>query len=276
MQSDILTPIFGNNTTKAAIIQSLSEKPLTLKELHNQVQKATSKNITYQALHKATQEMIQEEILEKLGKEITINKEWVEKLSKLTEQLKNPKEHETGGTKTTTYEFETFVDFGKFIIKFFNDAKNPENRPGICIMKHSWSIFGMSRSDYEVLAKMLKETTFYDLVENDTPLDKMFGKMLAQIGKKVYIGLQMSFPHDLVCKGDNIAQIYFSKSLLEKFDELYNKFKSIEEVQINDLMKEFMVQKTRISVIQIVDKDAANRIVDEALNLIKGKKGLNL
>jgi len=268
-----LAPLFGNNSTKSTIVQALTEKPLSLKEIHNHIRGTSNKPITYQAVHKAVKEMLADEILEKAGKQIQINKEWVEKLSNFTANLKNSqdKPQYEAKSKATTYEFETFVDFGKFIIKFSNDTPNPRNRPGVCVMKHAWPSFGMNKNDYETVKKFLKETQFYDLTLNDTPLDRAFSNMLAQIGKNVKTGAKFNIQCDLVCKGDQIANIYFTKEFQEKFDDLFKKSKSLEELQVNDIMQEFMATKTKITVVITTDADAANNVIDEVLRVFNEK-----
>ena len=268
MANSFLAPLFDNNSTKSAVIEILSQnKPMTVKELYNEVSKG--KQITYQALHKAVKEMLDTEVLEKIEKKVSISKRWVEKLGKFTAML-NTKDSWPGKIDTTTqtkiYMFENFVDLGKFIIRFFHDAPNPEKKPAICIMQHSWPVFGMGKTDYELLAEMFKETTFYDFVRFDTPLDILFAKMLEQIGKKVSVGVNINLPFDLVCKGDHICQIYFSQDFTKKFDEIFQKYKNIEQLQINELMQEFMVQKTKITVIHIVDKETAERVTADALS----------
>jgi len=260
--------LFGNNTTKATILETLTEKPLTQKELHCLVQKNNPHPLTYQATHKATTEMIQDEILTKQGKLIEINKEWVEKLNILATSLKSKDEQqiERNRTPAEKFELDTFVDFGKFVIKFFHDTQNIENNPGVCIMRHSWPVFGMGKMDYEILVKLLKETTFYDLVLNDTPLDRSFGKVLEKLGKKVKTGAKYDTNCDIVCKGKDVFYIYFSNELKEKFEDMFNKYTSLEELDMNDLMKEVLSKKTKITIVHVVDQTIASNIIKDAIH----------
>lgn len=262
MQRSFLAPILGNSA-KASIVQVLAEsKPLTFKKLHSEIEKISSKSITYQAIHKAAKEMLDDEILEKHEKEVTINKQWVEKISQLGIALKARKDEpeQTGVKEAKIYIFETFIDMGKFAIRFCHDTPNPENKPGFCIMNHAWPSFGLNKTDYELLGELLKETTYYDLTKNDTPLDKVFGKTLEQLGKKVKVGCNIDLPFDALCKGDQIIQIYYTKEFAEKIDKMFKKFTKIEDLHMNDIMNESLVQKTKIKVIQITDADAADKL----------------
>ncbi|MFA6268879.1 MAG: hypothetical protein WCW13_06380 [archaeon] len=272
MQTGFLVPLLGSST-KSAIVQVLTEKPLTLKELNAQVNKTIQKPITYQALHKATKEMINDGILIKNLKNIEINKEWIGDVEKFVTHLKTAGEQQLDKQSSFIEKFEvdTFVDFGKFVIKFFHDTPNIKNNPGVCIMQHSWPIFGMGKVDYEILTKLLKETTFYDLVINDTPLDRAFGKVLEKLGKKVKTGVSFDTNCDIVCKGQNIFYIYFSNELKEKFENMFNKFTSLEELDMNDLMNEVMSKKTRITIIHVIDKTIANDTLITAIKAHNAK-----
>jgi hypothetical protein len=197
----------------------------------------------------------------------------VEKIGRFAAQMKAKEEQqiETKETPTEKIELDTFVDFGKLVIKFFHNAQNIKNTPAVCIMKHSWPIFGMGKTDYETLINLLKETTFYDLILNDTPLDRSFGKVLEKLGKKVKTGVTFDTNCDIVCKGQDIFYIYFSNELKEKFENMFNKFTNLEELDMNDLIKEVMGKKTKITIIHVVDQAIASDIITTAIKAYNTK-----
>ncbi|MFA6064552.1 MAG: hypothetical protein WC746_01795 [archaeon] len=273
MQTSLLAPLLGNST-KSTIIQLLSEKSLTLKELHNQIEKTNSKSITYQATHKAVSEMINEEILIKnLNKKIEINKAWVEKINTFTvtlnSKIDSPKENLPG--KSETYYFDNFVEYARFTIRFFIDAPNPGNKEGVCILRHSWPLFGMSTRDYELLKKLFSETTFYEIVKNNTPLDVAFGKTVEQIGKKVKLPVKYESNCEVVVKGDQVYQAFYTEDFIKTFDTLYNQYTTMNDTVMNELITKIMAPKTKITVNIFKDKETAEKIRKEVLVQFKKK-----
>ncbi|MCX6804186.1 MAG: hypothetical protein NTY48_06510 [Candidatus Diapherotrites archaeon] len=265
MQPSTLAPIFGNNTTKAAIIQSLSEKALTLKELHRQVQKVTNKSITYQALHKATKEMITDEILEKIGKEITINKEWIEKVDDFVKNIKDSKAEVKGDSITRVYPYNTFGKFASAIIKLVHDAPNPEKKPGVCITKHAWPTLGLSKTDYDNLHELLKEVKYYDVTTRDTLLDRAFAKTLEKMGKMVKVGSKLEITLDTLCTGDSLFEVVFEKSFSDTIDKIFKKYAVINEDAINDILKNVVAKKTTIKIIHTLSTQQATEIREKIL-----------
>lgn len=262
METGKITPLLDSNSTKGIIIQILSQtSPLSTKELYSETQK--HKQLSYQALHKAIGEMVTEEILTKApDKKYEINKEWIEKMSLFTTNLKSKKENpimiETN--KSETYTFDNFVEFARFTIRFFLDAPNPENKEGVCILNHSWPLFGMSNTDYELLKRLFSETPFYEIVKHNTPLDLAFSKTVEQIGKKVKSPEKYDSNCDIVVKGNKVFQAFYTDDFAKKFDNLYKKHKNMNDSVMNELIVEIMAPKTKITVIIFQDKEIAEKI----------------
>lgn len=255
--------LLGNNSTKGFILNALSEKPLTLKQLHQLIERNTTNGISYQATHKAVTEMIDDGVLSKKSKSIEINSNWIENVQKAVKELKSKKLENNQANEQ--FEFDNFVDYGKFVISFFHDTPNPENKPGICILKHAYPVFGMDSQDYEKLSKLLKDTTFYDLIQENTPLDKMFSDMLKQLGKKTKTGVKIKLPFDVICKGEKTAYIYFTEDFKKKFDRVFKEHRELNKININQLMAEFVMQKTKINVLIVTDKITTNNFITEAI-----------
>ncbi len=272
MQPETLAPIFGNNTTKAAIIQTLTEKPYTIKELHSKIQKTTSKNITYQALHKAVKEMLTDEILEKQGKQITINKGWVEKLSKLTEQLKEQKVPNNNAPQIRKLEYHDFSEFGKAILCEWAKIPNPQNLTSFCFINHAWPLISMNKDDWARFKKLFNKKEFYGLIKNDTPLDKAFEKPFETLGKRVFSAPFMNIDYDSVIIGDTVTQVYFDSQFRKEHDLLFKRFAQLDENALSALSDQFLIKKTRILALIITDSALANQGRQNAQALIERAK----
>jgi len=220
-----LSPILGNNT-KSHIVSILSEKSLSLKELHLELAKQSNKSISYQATHKAVNELVKDEVIEKIGKNLSINDKWINNLSKLTKDLKTKKE--TKQSEAKVYHFDTFAEMGKFLIKTLNSVSN-ENKKGACYCNHAWSFFGLSDNDYKQLNKLLTETTFYEVIHHNTPLDKIFGKAIQDLGKIVKVGSKLTFPEDFLIKGNTIFKIQYTPEFTKELKDWQQQY-SLEKM----------------------------------------------
>ena len=273
MQNSFLDPILGSST-KSAIIEALTEKPLTLKELCSKVEKATTKPLTYQAIHKATTEMIETGILQKNGKELMINKEWVEKVAGFAKSIKDAKQSTNQSQpEIKKYILPSFAEAGQFVIKASHDSENPDKKVSICLFRHSWPLFGMTKNDYDLLMETIVESPFFELVQGNTILDKLFSKPLLDMGKKAIIhGSKLNYPYDIVVKGDTVQQIIFPKEILERLDKMYESCKDINDLSIVSLLKDYVVEKNEIPIVIIKDEALADKIRGDAVEeLLKHK-----
>jgi hypothetical protein len=273
MQNSFLDPILGSST-KSSIIECLTEKPLTLKELCSKVEKTTTKPLTYQAIHKATTEMIEAGILQKNEKELMINKEWVEKVENFTSFLKNSqKDNSQDELQMQTHEFETFSDMGKFIIKFLYETPNPKNKPSFCILKHAWPVLGFDKTDYLRFTETLKKAPFFEFISEDSPLDNLFAETFSKMGKKVFcIKKQTSFT-DTIVRANCVIQIIYTNDFLKEYHQIFENSRKDKSMQVNDVLINFIVKKTKIIMHIIWNEELADKIINENLAIINKKMG---
>ena len=275
MANSFLAPLIGNST-KAAIIEALTEnQALTTKELYNLVTKNAQKPITYQAIHKAITEMINDEILEKMDKKVSISKGWAEKLSDFASLIKSKNEEPRNTApkiKTQTYEFDTFVEMGKFVIKFLYETPNPKNGPSFCILRHAWPVLGYNKEDYLRFTETVNKSPFYEFVEGTTPLDRLFGNTFEKMGKKVFFGKPAATTTDTIIKADRVLQIIFTTEFAKQYDQIFKQYNNSNAFQVNDVLLNFIVKKTRITVNIIFDKNLAGKIINDSLSKINAKR----
>jgi hypothetical protein len=257
-----LSALIGN--TKAQIIECLEEKPLGLKELNSKLS-SFGKDVSYQAVHKAVSEMVKDEILEKNGNNISINKKWAEQIYALGSNLRKQEKTKAEHSEAKIYHFDTFIEAGKFCIKLLNSIPNTKEN-GACFTKHAWPFFGLSDNDYKELNKLLTETKFYEIIHYDTPLDKIFGKAIQDAGKIVKIGSEINYEYDFMIKGNTMVQIHFSEDFQKCFHEMFTKHKNLEEFPISKIIDQFMMKKTNINIIVINEEDFSSSVRKKILD----------
>jgi hypothetical protein len=184
-------------------------------------------------------------------------------LSKLSEDLKT--KNEPKETEAKLYHFDTFIDVGKFLIKALNSTPN-ENKKGVCFTKHAWSFFGLTDNDYKQLNKLLTETKFYEVIHNSTPLDKVFGKAIQDLGKTVKIGSTLDFGEDFLIKGNTMFQVHYAPEFAKEFEDIFKTHKELENLPISKIMEKFMITKTHITVVVIKDEIVTDSLRKEILS----------
>jgi hypothetical protein len=123
----------------------------------------------------------------------------------------------------------------------------------------------MNKTDLENLRKLASETKFYDIIKMDTPIDRIFANILRDVGKTVITGSNINFPFDVLVKGDRVFQVYFTKEYMKDYESIFIKYKKMEELPVNEIMEKVLIKKTHITVIQIDNKEQADKIREEIL-----------
>jgi len=247
---------------------------MTTKEIFTVLQKTSTKQISYQAVHKTIKELLENEIITRTtNKKIELNTAWINNMEKMIQQLNqknNPtnKIEESNGEK---YTLTSFAEAGKLVIKLAHDLDNPKNKECFCIFRHSWPLFGMTKTDYELLEETVKRDKWFELIKGNTNLDKIFAKPLQDMGKLIIHGAKTTAPFDIVVKGDYVQQIFFPPQLIKKLDEIYEACKSLDDLSIVNLLKDFVVEKNNIIIKLVKDENLAQSIRGEALCETKDK-----
>jgi len=262
---DILSPLLNKKSTKKLILDELIEnQPQTTKEIYLKIKK--QKNITYQAIHKLIKEMQKDEILEN-SKQIKINQKFFNNLEIFLDSLKNKTNQKIKNTENIkSYKVNSFSEAGQIVIKLSHDLKNPDKKICTCLFKHSWPLFGITKKDYQILENLMKENIFLELVNGTTKLDYAFSKPLQDLGKEILHGAKLKNSFDVVIKGNYTIQILFPKKVTKKIDNLFSKCKSIDDLNIVNLLKDFVVEENEIIINTIYDENLAENLRTEILN----------
>ncbi len=259
-----LFPFMKNNKTKQAIIEAIADAPgSTLKEIHAKIRKENT--ISYQAVHKAVNELQSDGILEN-SKQIKITHTFLENLESFLSLLKQKTiNSDLEGPNSRKYQVNSFAEAGKLVIQLAYELENPEHKICLCLFRHSWPLFGMTKTDYEILEKTIKENTFFELIKGNTTLDFIFAKPLEEMGKLIVHNAKTTAPFDIIIKGDYVQQVVFPIKVIDKLDDIYMHCKNLEDLSIVNLLKDFVVEKQEIIVKVVKDKELADSIREQAL-----------
>lgn len=123
------------------IIEILSESwPLTAKQTYNKLQRNYAVTVSYQAVHKQLKQMIEEKMILKDGKNISLNSAWIENKKNFFENLGKSLNKKDSKKEVTAVllSFEKFIDVARFVLGEFFNVPNLKNKPFISLVYHTW------------------------------------------------------------------------------------------------------------------------------------------
>jgi len=248
------------------------EWPLSAKEVFNRVCRALNKTVSYQAVHKVLKQLVFEGVLRVDSGKYRLDASWIDNLKKIVNELDSKynsvdKTHIVGG-KVINLTFNNYNQMGRFFVyKFLNGDFNPENRPSLCLMQHTWPTIGLSDEDYVAVRKGLKRTLHYCIVEGGTFLDKWFVTLLEKLGKKCVTGTKPPGNADLVVEGDYIAQVFFPYDFRKNFNAQYEKIKKADQLDIFNVFIEILGKDAKITVLITENQLLAEQLRRESISI---------
>ena len=210
----------GAATTKDKVIQILSSAPtLTAKQIHNRLTREHALSNTYQATHKALKQMMGEGVLLKTAAAYYLNPQWVENYKKQAEQLaervKNKDlEFDISQMKegeSVHLSFDGIVPVGWFLINTIMNAPNPKHKPCLALWRFCYSVVGLPEKYITRLKDAGKMSAWHILIEEDSPVDRMFGETMLVYGvASVKYGVKCATSlSDKMISGDYVAEIIY-------------------------------------------------------------------
>jgi hypothetical protein len=227
-------------TTKELILSVLTKKwPLSAKEIYSRVSKHSKKEITYQAIHKVLTELESQKILEKKGRNYSLNIEWLEKQ---INELSQVKQKYTGKVREIIvnkhsstpqiYKFETLSDASIGIAELFASKQlcDNDNEPLMGMFQYGWFTLNFSFKDLALVRRVVKSNPIiYAFIQNRTAFGQWICKQYHKVGMNcVILKESANLTEDIMSKGDYIVEASFTEEARKNLEAEYNKVKNIE------------------------------------------------
>ncbi len=244
------------NSTKENIIEILSGEELTAKQIHLRLQREYSFEGTYQATHKTLKQMIENNVLIKKENDYSINENWAENFKKkaetITEKRKQINLEEMKEGESINLSFNGIREVGWFLVNTAMVAPNPEKKPGLALWRFCYSLVGLDKKHIEGAKKAFSQNEWHCMVENNKPVDKMFGETLKEYGaKQIKFGVKgcATKLSDKVIIGSYITEIIYP-STFRKLWEIQNSLpKKVAEF---NLAKHFGLMADKFVKIEVI------------------------
>lgn len=269
-------------TVKDRIITILTNKfPLSINELKEELKNEFNSMVSYQAIHKVILELLVSEIISQEKKKYLLCNEWVKNMYYISEQtyinyykikkysVNILKELKKDGD-LITLEFNSISELDDYFIEIMNYFHNvlEPNEKIIMHYKHNWWPILYSQKEDEINKKEPTNKRFYCLCGSNTYLDKWSCKFENKIGMNVKYMKDAAKNWDLHVYKDIIVQFYINKKIMDKIDNFFNEYKSINSIDIKKFI-DILNFKDNIRVIITKNYEISDQIKEDTLNLFR-------
>ena len=280
MAIEITIPGFGKGkTTKDLVISLLvDEYPLNAKQITNKIKNKFGVSVTFQGVYKAINQLINNDVLVKDGKNIQISKNWITNAKSFIDSLQRKYFEETKavsksaiGEDIQVYYFDNIIALDKFwnniLEAWFKDSTLKDEyltqQSG-----HTWYVLGQLEEETAILNSIKeKNLKFYILSDGNTFLDKWSGRYYKS--QKFFYATNKSRKkrpknHYFIIYGDYIMESVYPDDLTTELDTIYDNVKEITDLNLNELIK-VLRKKTQLKITIMKNSVLAKRLRKDIL-----------
>jgi hypothetical protein len=252
--------IFSDSgSSRDLIFKILSEEwPLSAKEIYSRVNKSSSKNISYQAVHKTLNFLVEENILEKEMGKYLVNLLWVENSNEQLSKLENNlKEGKVVSPLNQKFVFNSVHEVDQFLVSSCKSLVPNQKDELLLQWIHFWIPLFISKNTYKEMKELIINSNFYSITPNDSSIDKWCAKFWEDIGVKEKIGAKLGFDTSFLVYSDLIIQVFYPLEIREAIDKVYNSTTDPGKLDIDNFFKTVFEKKTKIPVLVSRNKEVA-------------------
>ncbi len=228
---------------KGKIIGVLSERwPLAAKEIYNDLRR--SESITYQAVHKALKEMDSEGVLSKANNLFRLNPFYLNQmknsLAELEERIEDTAPAEEG---SKVYFCSSFKDWGNKALQLLHSSTDFSTKDRWYIFQDfTVSLLTMSVEEYAWFADLCAKGG-YTGYRGDSARARLINGLWEKSGFLTKCIKKFDYPYTYLAQGDFVLQCFFPPELKRKFQGIYRKTKSVEEINTQEYYRPIMVRR---------------------------------
>jgi hypothetical protein len=263
---------FSNNQSspKFQIIEILgNEFPLTPMKVYNIAKKRYQCDRKYVTFFKHMSDLFNSGILIKNSqtKEYHISPKWIEFTKTSIESIRASYSHMIPVTLkdaklegVDSFSFNSLEDFYKslsqFKKEFIENCDSNEENVICCLSTHIWRSL-LYVKDYSQIRKKMKEKNikYYLLVRGNTALDRMATSMFDKYDFDVKMGINDCTNITFGIYNNVMLCLFYPPKMLKIIDDFFNKNKTIEEANFDDLFNDLFGKKLDLKLVIIRNKN---------------------
>ncbi|MBS3109291.1 hypothetical protein J4227_02065 [Candidatus Woesearchaeota archaeon] len=272
MEQAMIFPGLKKRSVKEIVFNILcTDYPLNLTKLHDIISKKYNLKVSYQGIRFAINELKDEEIIEKVGKEYILSKEWIDRLVKFSENLKE-NYSQMGRFKrfdlqTTQLTVNSLMELGDFLLyalenDFFDTQKKRELYMQFV---HLWIPFAQ-KNKRDRLKRIFDQNKgkIYCLCQEKTFGDIILGNYYRFLGN-IKVGVNLNLPADTWVHGDCVIQIFMPEKLRSRMKNAYSLSKEFLSFNKIDILTEMTFEKHPIEIVITRNPSVAKKIKEKVL-----------
>lgn len=285
IELNITQPEGKSKNAKDIIFSILTkEQPLSQIEIFNRAKKLYNINLTYQAIRKAIETLIEQDIIKKDERKLSINKVWILDMKTFFDSLLTTYEtkHNITSFKDemikenyAIYTFNNLLDldnfWGDIMWHWIRNMKKIEPKRYFGYAHYSWwFLINLGRETRLLNEYIKKGINSYFIFYRDLPLNHWAADMQKNIGYKGKIkeNIKLDEYTSFNIMGNYVIQIKYPKKIINKIREIYENNSSIEKINISTLSK-LAHEPCEIKFIMFKNKEIADNLFDTYTKMIK-------
>jgi len=227
--------------SRDAIVNVLSfQWPQSINSILSNVNKNYSLDVSYQAIHKTLQELMQQNVVVKEGKNYLLSSEWIKQLKNFSISLeKNYLLNKNaflniGPMQSASFKLETVAEVDDFLFQLFEFHKSNEKEILVAHWHHLWWPLFYSGEEYQELKNIALNSKGYILCNGNSSIDKWCANFYRKLGFGVKTNALYNQSNDLFVYKDVVVSVYYPLKVQKKIKETYASFKRVEEIPLAD------------------------------------------
>ncbi|MBI2597907.1 MAG: hypothetical protein HYW50_01795, partial [Candidatus Diapherotrites archaeon] len=184
------------------------------------------------------------------------NKEFAQNLVKEAKKIYENK-------KKDKIELNSLHESDMFLLDFILQHLPANKETMAWQWSHYWIPLFLSKKEYQKISKINDKFEVYSAVKGNTAIDKWCSEFWNQNGAKTVFGKNFSSGTDTVAFSEFVIQVHYPQELMKKLEDFFNKAKTIQEINVNQLFQTIFLEKTKIIVVVNKNKELAERIKEE-------------
>ncbi|MDD4082006.1 MAG: hypothetical protein PHD05_01330 [Sphaerochaetaceae bacterium] len=232
-----------------------SEFPLSTKQIHNLLLRKYSLRISFQATHKALTSLSSKGVIKKIGKEYSLDRNWISKLRFFVNDLEKSYFFLKGlpvieKESNLSLNFDTISDVDRFILAKLESFPLKEKKVrAVANLNHLWWPLFYSFKEFLQINTINKKIDLTINCKGNTHIDKWCAKYYSNLGFVVNTGHKNTFTNDIIIFGDYIIQIFYPKAVVSKIEKVFSSNKNVEDLNIVSFYTKIFEKKMNIQVL---------------------------